>query len=96
MKDREASEICAFFPCAILWSHRFVGSFQRSLFLSHFMAWPSWINCKNVILDVIVVLICLQRRIEFPTSSKRVSPISILHNGSRKRWYAALCWHPAS
>ena len=59
MKDREASEICAFFLCAILWSHRFVGSFQPSLFLSHFMAWPSWINCKNVILDVIVVLICL-------------------------------------
>ena len=26
----------------------------------------------------------------------QVLNISILHNGSRKRWYAALCWHPTS
>ena len=35
-------------------------------------------------------------RIEFLTSSKRVSPIYILLNGSRERWYAALCWHTTS
>ena len=47
MKSREASEICAFFPSAILFSplfNRFEGSSWPSLFLSCLTVWWSWIN----------------------------------------------------